>query len=66
VFAYPLEFKNVCIVSVFELVLKLQTLFDVAVTKEFMENLCSLTMPLLLSTEVDMEDYLYLERWRNP
>ena len=50
------EFKNLCLVSILRLVLELQPFFDVAVAKEFTDDLCSVNMPSLLSTEVYMED----------
>jgi len=50
-----MEFKNFCLVSVLKLVFKLQPLFDVVVTKEFMDGLCSVNMPPFSSTEVYME-----------
>ena len=49
------EFKNVCLVSVLKLVFELQLLFDTAVMKKFTNNLCSVNMPSLSSTEVYME-----------
>jgi len=59
------EFENLCLVSVLKLAFELQLLFDVAVTKEFTDDLCSVNTPPLSNTEVYMEDKLHLRRWRN-
>ena len=50
------ELENLYLVSVLKLVFELQPLFDVAVTKELMDDLCSVNTPPLSSTEVHMED----------
>ena len=46
------ELQNLNLVSVLKLVFELQPLFDFAVTKELTDDLCSVNMPPLLSTEV--------------
>ena len=43
--------KNLCLASVLNLVFKLQPLFDVAMTKEFTDDFCSVNTPSLSSTE---------------
>jgi len=48
------------LVSVLKLVVELQPFFDVVMTKEFTDNLCSVNMSPLSSTEVCMEDYYTL------
>ena len=50
------ELENIDLVSVLKLVFELQPLFDVAVTKELTDDLCSVNTPPLSSTEVYMED----------
>ena len=50
------ELENLDLVSVLKLVFELQPLFDVAVTKELTDDLCSVNTPPLSSTEVYMED----------
>ena len=50
------ELENLDFISVLKLVFVLQPLFDVAVMKELTEDLCSVNMPPLSSTEVYMED----------
>ena len=57
------KFKNLCLISVLKLVFELQLLFDVGLMKEFTDDLCSVNTPPLSSTEVYMEDQLYLRRW---
>ena len=51
-----MELENLDLVSVLKLVFELQLLFDVVVTKELTDDLCSVNMPPLSSTEVYMED----------
>ena len=59
------EFKNLCLVSILKLVIKLQPLFDATVTKEFTDNICSVNMPPLSRTEKQyyplhlISDYIY-------
>jgi len=49
--------KSLGFISVLKLVFELQPLFIVvAVMKEFMDDLCSVNIPSLSSTEVYMED----------
>ena len=50
------ELENLDLVSVLKLVFKIQPLFDVAVTKELTDDLCSVNTPPLSSTKVYMED----------
>ena len=50
------ELENLDLVSILKLVFELQPLFDVAVTKEITDDLCSVNTPSLSSTEVYMED----------
>ena len=50
------ELENLDLVSVLKLVFELQPLFDVVVTKELTDDLCSANTPSLSSTEVYMED----------
>ena len=56
VFAYLLGVRKSLFGFRTQVSFELQPLFDVAMTKEFMNNLCSVNMPSLLSTEVYMED----------
>jgi len=48
------------VVPVLKLVFELQSLFDVVVTKEVTDNLSSVNILPLSSTEVYMKDLLYL------
>ena len=50
------EIENLCFVSVLKLVFELQQFFVAAVAKEFTDDLCSVSMPSLSSTEVYMLD----------
>ena len=49
------KLENLNLFSVFQLVFELQPLFDVAVTKELTDNLCSVNKPPLSKTKVYME-----------
>ena len=56
------QFENLCLFSVLKLVFELQSLFGIAMMKEFTDDLCSVIMPSLSSTEVYMENQLYHRR----
>ena len=56
VFAYTLEVRKSLFPFRTQVVFELQPLFDVVVTKEFMDDLCSVNLPSLSSNEIYMED----------